>query len=225
MTLGRTIAVLYRKDLRVELRAKDTLVMLGFFALVLVMVFTFGFSLDPATNRRVFPSIVWALLLFAGTLAVGRTFARESRDGAFTALVLSPAPRGGLLLAKTLVNVTLTTLVVALAVPVVAVMMRVDLMPVLLPVAAQLFLGAWGFALVGTPLAVMAVNARFAEVLLPMLVFPLVSPVLIAGVTATGATLGTIAADDPATFVRLMAAFDVVYAVGGYVLFERLLTE
>ena len=71
----------------------------------------------------------------------------------------------------------------------------------------------------------MAVNARFAEVLLPMLVFPLVSPVLIAGVTATGATLGTIAADDPATFVRLMAAFDVVYAVGGYVLFERLLTE
>ena len=92
-------------------------------------------------------------------------------------------------------------------------------------VALQLFLGAAGFALVGTPLAVMAVNARFAEVLLPMVVFPLVAPVLIAGVTGTAAILGTIPENDPRPWFQLMLGFDLVYLVGGQFLFDKMVTE
>jgi heme exporter protein B len=225
MNFAETLALVWRKDMRIELRSKDTLVTLVFFALVMTMVFTFGFANDPQTNLRVFPSVLWANILFCGTLGVGRTFAREARDGAFTALVLSPAHRGAILAAKTLVNLFLTLVVTALTTPILAVMLRVDLSAVAGLISAQLFLGAAGFALVGTPLAVMAVNARFAEVLLPMVVFPLVAPVLIAGVTGTASILGTIPEDDPRPWFQLMIGFDLVYLVGGQFLFDRMVTE
>lgn len=225
MSFWQTVALVWTKDLRIELRSKDTLVTLFLFALVLTMVFTFGFASDPQTNLKVFPSVMWASVLFCGTLGVGRTFAREARDGAFTALVLSPAHRGAILSAKTLVNLVLTLFVTALTTPILAVMLRVDLTDVLGPVALQLLLGSAGFALVGTPLAVMAVNARFAEVLLPMVVFPLVAPVLIAGVTGTAALLGTVAENDPRPWFQLMLGFDLVYLVGGQFLFDKMVTE
>jgi heme exporter protein B len=225
MNFWPTVALVWSKDIRVELRSKDTLVTLVLFALVLTMVFTFGFASDPQTNLRVFPSVMWACVLFCGTLGVGRTFAREARDGAFTALILSPAHRGAILTAKTLVNLVLTLIVTALTTPILAVMLRVDLTDVLGLVAGQLVLGAAGFALVGTPLAVMAVNARFAEVLLPMVVFPLVAPILIAGVTGTAAILGTIPENDPRPWFQLMLGFDLVYLVGGQFLFDKMVTE
>lgn len=225
MTWFDTVSVVWRKDMRIELRSKDTLVTLVLFALVMTMVFTFGFASDPQSNRRVFPSVLWANVLFCGTLGVGRTFAREARDGAFTALVLSPAHRGAILTAKTLVNLLLTLVVTALTTPILAVMLRVDLTPVMGVLSAQLLLGSLGFALVGTPLAVMAVNARFAEVLLPMVVFPLVAPVLIAGVTGTAAILGTIPEHDPRPWIQLMLGFDLVYLLGGQFLFDRMVTE
>lgn len=225
MSFWQTVALVWGKDIRIELRSKDTLVTLIFFALVMTMVFTFGFASDPQTNLRVFPSVMWATVLFCGTLGVGRTFAREAKDGAFTALILSPAHRGAILTAKTLVNLLLTLVVTALTTPILAVMLRVDLTEVLGLIGLQLFLGAAGFALVGTPLAVMAVNARFAEVLLPMVVFPLVAPVLIAGVTGTAAILGTIPENDPRPWIQLMLGFDLVYLVGGQFLFDKMVTE
>ncbi len=225
MTFLDTLLLVWGKDIRIELRSKDTLITLVLFALVMTMVFTFGFASDPESNRRVFPSVLWATVLFCGTLGVGRTFAREARDGAFTALVLSPAHRGGILAAKTLVNLVLTLAVTAISTPILAVMLRVDLSDIAGPVALQLLLGGAGFALVGTPLAVMAVNARFAEVLLPMVVFPLVAPVLIAGVTGTAALLGTIPEHDPGPWYQLMLGFDCVYLVGGQFLFGRMVTE
>ncbi len=213
------------KDLRIELRSKEVLLTLLLFGLVMVLVFAFGFATDPAVSRAVMPGILWTTLLFSGTLAIGRTFARESKDGAFTALVLSPAARSAVLLAKIIANIGLMALVMVLLVPVLAVMLRVDLSPHAGIIALQIGLGAVGFTVVGTPLAVMAVNARFAEVLLPLVVFPLASPVLIAGVNATGAVLGTVVDPDPAPWMKLMTAFDAIYAVGGLFLFERMVTE
>lgn len=215
----------FAKDLRVELRAKETLFTLVLFGLVMTLLFSFGFASDPRTNRTVMPGILWTTLLFSGTLAVGRTFAREARDGAFAALVLSPAPRSAILLAKIAINVGLMAVVMGLLTPVLAVLLRVDLVHEAGIIALLLGLGGVGFAVVGTPLAVMAVNARFAEVLLPLVVFPLVSPVLIAGVNGTGAVLGTVVDVDPWPWIRLMGAFDAIYCAGGLFLFERMVTE
>jgi heme exporter protein B len=219
------VSIVVGKDLRTELRSKETLATMLLFGLVLTMVFAFGFASDPATNRKVIPGALWASLLFTGTLGVGRTFAREAEHGAFAALILSPADRAALLLAKTVVNFLLSLMVMCVVTPLLAVLLRVDMMPHAGIIAAHLSLGALGFAVIGTPLAVMAVNARFAEVLLPMVVFPLVSPVLIAGVKGVSVALGTTAGTDPWSWVQFNAAFDLTFGLGGLFLFERLVTE
>ncbi len=219
------LAMVLAKDLRVELRSKETLATMLLFGLVLTFVFAFGFVNDPKTNLKVIPGALWCALLFTGALGVGRTFAREAKDGAFAALVLSPANRSAILLAKVLGNFVLVSLVMALVTPALAVMLRVDLTPHAGIIAAQLALGVLGFAVVGTPLAVMAVNARFAEVLLPMVVFPLLSPLLIAGVKGTGVLLGVTIGDEPWSWMQFSAAYDLVFGVGGLVLFEKMVTE
>lgn len=220
-----TTWVVLRKDLTAELRSKQTLATMLLFGFVLTFVFAFGFVTDPATNRKIIPGAFWAALLFSGALGIGRTFAREAEEGAFSAVMLSPAPRGAVLLAKILVNFLLTVLVLALAVPLMAVMLRVDLTGAVGVIAGSLALGALGFAAVGTPLAVMAVNARFAEVLLPTVVFPLVTPVLISGVKASAVALGSTIESDPTPFILLILAFDLVFGLGGLLLFERMVTE
>lgn len=227
MNVGYTATVLLvlAKDLKTELRSKQTLAMMFLFSIVMTLVFAFGFASDPVTNGRVFPGVLWANTLFVGTLGMGRTFAREQLDGAFTALILSPAERGAILLAKMLANLILILFVMALVIPLLAVMLQVDLWPHLGLLSLQILLGALGFAVIGTPLAVMATNARFAEVLLPMVVFPLISPVLIAGVAGTGALLGTTIETDPMPWLKLNLAFDTLYGVGGLFLFERMVIE
>lgn len=219
------VGVVLAKDLRTELRSKQTLMTMAMFGLVLTFVFAFGFVADPATNKKVLPGALWASLLFTGTLGVGRTFAREAELGAFAALVLSPADRAAVLLGKMLGNLAMSIVVMVLVVPLMALMLRVDITGTAAIIALQLLLGALGFAVVGTPLAVMAVNARFAEVLLPIVVFPLVTPVLIAGVKGTGIALGTTIGEDAWGWVQFIAAFDVAFGVGGLFLFERMVTE
>lgn len=220
-----TVLAVLAKDLRTELRAKETLATMVLFGLVLTFVFAFGFVADPATNRKILPGALWAALLFTGVLGVGRTFAREAEDGAFSALVLSPADRSAVLLAKILGNFTLSALVMVLVTPLLGVLLRVDMTGQAGIIALQLALGAFGFAVVGTPLAVMAVNARFAEVLLPMVVFPMVSPVIISGVKGTAVVLGATIGEDPWPWIQLVAAYDLAFGLGGLFLFDKMVTE
>lgn len=221
-----TVLAILRKDLTVELRSRETIATMTMFAVVVALLFAFGFASELHINRTVLPAVLWSTLLFSGTLGIGRTFARENKDGAFVALIGAPAERSAVLMAKTIINLVLMAMVMVVVVPLLAVMLQIDLTEHAGILAFQLLLGAAGFAFVGTPLAVMAVNARFAEVLLPLVVFPLVSPVLISGVRATGVLLGTTAMDtDPWQWMNIIVAFDAVYGVGGLFLFERMVTE
>ncbi len=219
------VGTVLSKDVRTELRSKETLATMLLFGMVLTFVFAFGFVSDPKRNLEVIPGALWSALLFTGALGVGRTFAREAKDGAFSALVLAPIDRAAVLLAKCIANVLLIALVMLLVTPTVSVMLGVDLGPHAGIVALQLGLGALGFAFVGTPLAVMAVNARFAEVLLPMVVFPLLSPLVISGVKGTGVALGTTIGDDPWSWIQFSAAYDLVFGLGGLVLFDKMVSE
>ena len=212
-------------DLRTEWRAKETFLTMLLFGTVLAFVFAFGFTNDPVTNRRILPGALWGALFFTGALGVGRTFAREAEDGAFAALILSPASRSAILLAKMVTNMVLIALVMVLVVPLLAIMLRVDVSAELPMLAALLATGTVGFSVVATPLAVMAVSARFPEVLLPIVVFPMVTPVLIAGVNATGITLGTAIGDTPWPWMQFMWGFAIIFGILGLGLFDRMVTE
>lgn len=221
----KLLGILLFKDLRSEARSKQTLATMALFGLVLAFIFAFGFVADPKTNLRVLPGALWGSLLFTGTLGVGRTFAQESHDGAFAALVLSPAPRSAILLGKILINFLLTVLVMFIVMPILSVMLHVDLSGHVGIILMQVALGSLAFAAVGTPLAVVAVNARFAEVLLPMVIFPMLTPVLIAGVKSTGIVLGTSVGIDPWPWMQFMIAFIAFFGTMGLFLFERMVTE
>ena len=224
-TFMATVYTILRKDIQSELRSKQTVVTMLLFGVVLTMVFAFSFVTDPETNRMVFPGAVWGALFFSAVLGVGRTFAREAENGAFTALMLSPADRSAVLLAKIIANFLLVVAVMVLVVPLLAVMLHVDCSGIELWLAIQIVSGCIAFAVVATPLAVLAVNARFAEVLLPTVIFPMVTPVLIAGVKGTGVLMGTTVGDDPVPWLKFTWAFALVFGLLGMSLFNRMVTE
>ena len=221
----KALRLLLAKDIRLELRSKQTIVTMLLFGGVLTCMYAIGFETDPGTNRKVFPGVVWGALLFTGALGGGRTFSRESEDGAFEALILSRVPRSTLLWSKILMNICLILMVMLVVVPLFAIMLRVDLSGCELVLALQVLVGTIGFCAVATPLSVIATGARFPEVLLPMVIFPLVTPILIAGVKGTGVLMGTAIGDGPWTWISFSAAFAVVFLSIGILLFDRLVTE
>ena len=214
-----------KKDLKIELRSKETLATTSLFGVVLTFLFAFGFMGDPATNLVVAPGVLWAALLFTGSLSVGRTFAREQENSAFTALALSPAPRSAILAAKVIVNIGVMLGVMLVITPLLAILMHIDLSTNLFALMSLITLSAVGFALVATPLAVMAVGARFPEVLLPMVVFPLVTPVMICGVRGSAALLGTSADLDYSAWTQMILAFDLMIGGGAFFLFDWMVSE
>ena len=221
----RCFWTILEKDLRVELRTKETLATVTLFGVVLTFLFAFGFIGDPATNLAVTPGVLWAGLLFSGALSIGRTFAREQENSAFTALALSPTPRSAILAAKVLINISIMLTVMLVITPLLAVLMHIDLYNHIFGLSVLLSLSAIGFALVGTPLAVMAVGARFPEVLLPMVVFPLITPVMICGVRGSAALLGTSVDQDYMAWAQMILAFDLMTGVGAFFLFDWMVSE
>ena len=221
----RCFLAILDKDIKIELRSKETIATVTLFGVVLTFLFAFGFLGDPATNLVVTPGILWVALLFTGSLTIGRTFAWEQENNAFTALALSPTPRSAILSAKVLVNILVMLGVMVTITPILAILMHIDLWPYIGGLSLLLSLSAIGFALVGTPLAVMAVGARFPEVLLPMVVFPLVTPIMICGVRGCAALLGTSVDLDYMAWTKIILAFDLMIGVGGFFLFDWMVNE
>ena len=206
------LTLLMRKEFRLELRSKQTLITMLMFGVVLTFMYSIGFETDPGTNRKVFSG-------------VGRSFAHESSSGVFDALMLAPLPRSAILVSKLLVNVILMSIVMIVVIPLFAVMLRVEIADVLPMLSLQVFVGIVGFCSIATPVSVIGTTARFPEVLLPMVVFPLITPVLIAGVKGTGVLLGTAIGDSPLGWVYFTAAFSTVFLTLGVLLFDKLVTE
>ena len=217
--------VILEKDARTELRSKETLATVTLFGVVLTFIFAFGFVGDPAKNLSVTPGVLWTALLFTGSLCIGRTFAREQENSAFTALALSPIPRSAILAAKVLINIAVMVMVMTLITPLLAILLHIDLSPNASGLALLLGLSTVGFSLIGTPLAIMAVGARFPEVLLPMVVFPLVTPILICGVRGAAALLGTSVDVNYLSWAQLILAFDMLIGVGSFFLFDWMVSE
>lgn len=216
---------LLKKDLRLEFRSKETIASLSLFALVLCFTFAFSFLGDPVLNLQVIPGILWTCVLLIGTLSLGRTFAKEQQNQVFMALILSPISRTSILVAKLLFNLLMSVLVILFVTPIIAILLSIDLSTYAYELALILMLGILGFNLIGTPLSVMAVNAKFPEVLLPIIVFPLVAPILICGVRGTCALMGLSVEDDFWTWIQLLTAFNLCFGAISFYLFDWMVSE
>jgi len=225
LSLLKSSWLVFEKDLRIELRTGEILITTGFFALLVAVMSSLSFYLDDVTSRRVAPGVLWISIAFSGVLAMGRSWARERDHDVMRGLLLSPLPRPAIFLGKALGIFMFLFAVEILLVPIIAVLYRVDLMKVWAPVAALVVLGTIGFSAAGTLFAAMGVRTRTKELVLSVVLFPLVSPALLAGVVATREVLGGASLAEIGNWLRILGAFDLVFVVMGAVLFGPLTSE
>jgi heme exporter protein B len=206
------VGALARKDLLLELRARDTLPAMLLFVISTLVVFHFvlpGDSSDLAAT-----GLLWVALVFTALLGLSRTFAAEREHGVIDGLVLAPSDRSAIWLGKTLSVVAFLVLAELLALPAFALFFGdVDW-----PMIAGVALANLGIAAVGTFLAAVAAASRARELLLPLLFLPLAIPIVIGGVGAS-------VAGDPGRYVGFLALYDAVFALVCWASFEYVVTE
>ena len=222
----RTALLVMRKDFTIEAKSREILYTTLLFALSCVLVFSIAFVKEGEPLEDAAAGILWIAVAFAGTLALGRTFERERYGETLRALLLAPAPRAAIYVGKMLGIVLLLAVVELLLVPLVAVLFHAPLFAQPLLLAALLASGTLGFSAVGALFAAMLVRARTRDVMLPILLYPMTVPVMIAGVRGTAAVLQSPADTASAVmWIGLLASFDVVFVTVALWTFEPVMTE
>ena len=210
------------KDLSLEMRSREMLSSMFVFALLVVLVFSFSFDLRVEEVSGVAPGVLWVAITFAGMLGLARSFVLERDQGCLDGLLLCPVDRSLLYLGKMLSNLTFISLTELVVLPLCFALFNLTFHPLLLPI---LLLGTIGFSAVGTIVSAMTVHARAREVMLPILLFPLVLPALIAAVKLTGGVLDRQPWGEIRNWMELLVGFDVIFIVISYLAFEYVIEE
>ncbi|MBI1749774.1 MAG: heme exporter protein CcmB [Acidobacteria bacterium] len=224
MSIARAAAIVLAKELRLEFRSRELLTTTLVFVLMVIVLFSFSFDPTSEESKRFGPGLLWIAFLFAGSLMLNPSFAREQANDTLYALRLAPVEPFGILLGKILANLAFLLLTELLLLPVFAVLYNVAVLPVLGRLVVVLLLGTLGLAVTGTSFSAISAQARMRELLLPLLLLPVLTPVLIASVECTAGLLG-----DPAelrmNWLNVLIAFDVIFLAASYLLCDTLLEE
>jgi heme exporter protein B len=219
----RAVGAVAWKDLAAELRSRELFTSMMVFSLLVILIFNFALELDITTRKSVTAGVLWVTFAFAGTLGLNRSMSIEKDQGSLDGLLLAPVDRSAIYFGKVLSNLTFMLIVEAIVLPVYSFLYNVNLLqPGLMLV---LLLGSIGYIVIGTLLAAMAVQSRTRDVMLPILLFPVVIPVLIAAVRASN---GYLTGDDPANIVpwlNLLIVYDVIFTALAYMVFDFVVEE
>src|SRR3954464_5452904 len=212
MTYFADVGALARKDLLLELRARDTLPAMLLFVVSTLVVFHFVLPADSSDLAAL--GLLWVALLFTALLGLSRSFAAEREQGVIDGLVLAPSDRSAIWLGKALSILAFLGLAEVIALPAYALFFR----PVDAGLVGGVVLADVGIAAVGTLLAAMAAASRARELLLPLLFLPLAIPIVVGGVGAS-------VTDDPSRYVGFLALYDALFAIICWASFEYVVTE
>lgn len=216
----RRIRAIAWKDLAAERRSKAGFNAVTSFAVTTLVLFGFVLGPDADVARNAAPGIVWLAVLFAGVLAFNRSYQIELDGGALETLLLYPGPRWSIFAGKLLANLTFVGLLLAIVIAVGMVLFQASVPAQWPALLAVLALGTVGVVTMGTFYAAMASRSRAREVLLPLLLFPMLVPVLLAAMQATKALMVGDAMGDAGAWARLLAAFDVIFLTATFLGFE-----
>jgi heme exporter protein B len=188
-----------------------------------MLIFSFALDLRGAVANAAAPGVLWATIVFAGTLGLSRSMTREQQTGGMEGLLLAPAERAVIWSGKAVANWLLMTAVELVLIPLATVMLNVSFFHP--GVLLALLLGTIGYAAVGTLLAAMAVNTRAREVMLPILLLPLLVPLLIGAVQVTGGIIGGSEWSDVSGWIRSMVLYDLIFIAVALVVFSYIVEE
>jgi heme exporter protein B len=222
--LNQTLLLLW-KDLLLELRRRDSLLTMFFFGTLLLFVFHFSFDFAPDKVAEMAPALLWLAFLFTGTLGLTQLFQVERENHCLDALLLSPLDRGALFLAKTFFNLLLMLLVELVVMPLFWILFNLqgwNLLPQLFLVT---LLGTVGFCVLGTMMSAVTLRARARELLLPLVLFPLMIPVILATIRCMENIMRAGDLGDTWSWLRLLLGFDVIFVTVGILIFDRVIED
>ncbi|MDR6122421.1 heme exporter protein CcmB [Neobacillus drentensis] len=214
MNLFRTALLLAKKDLYSELKTKQILVTQIIFAGLVIVVFSFAF--DPANNttKAVIPGVVWVIIVFAGILGLNRSFISEQRNDTIQGLFVAPMEAASIYLGKFLANFIMILVVELVSIPFLFLLFDFKFFGSIPYFILVVFLGSFGFIAIGTFLAALSANSKSSEMLLPLLLFPITTPILIGVVQATRIILTNMEKFSSAlAWIQLVTAYDVIFFV------------
>lgn len=213
-----------RKDLLLEARSRERLLSMGTFAVLVAVVF--AFAVDPTVRARsIAGAMIWVTVLFSGTLGLGRSFALEREAEALTGVLLAPVDRGALFLGKWAANLAIVLAVEALIFPVFALFFNLSFQGSLAALVAVVGLATAGFIALGTLFGAIAAHTRLGETMIPILLLPLLTPVILFACAATQRLLVGRPVSDVTSQLKMLLAFDLVFLFVCTALFGAVLEE
>ncbi len=219
----RAVGALLWKDLAAELRSKELISSMLVFALLVILIFNFALDLDRSARENVAAGVLWVTTAFTGTLGLNRSLAQEKDRGSLDGLLLAPVDRSALYFGKALGNLLFILIIQVIMLPVFTVLFNVPMIqPLLLLIV---LLGSVGYSAVGTLLASLTVHSRSRDVMLPILLFPVAVPVLVAAVRASGGVLSATSWDQIGPWINLLLVYDVIFVAVAFMLFEYVVEE
>lgn len=221
----RQLSALIRKDVALELRTRERIAAMGAFVVLVAILFNYAIDRTAVSMQEISAGLIWMTVVFGGMLGLGRTFQMEEEDGAFQGILLAPIPRDAVYLGKVMANFILLVVVVALVFLVFGVFFNLRFGSEPLVLTTVMLLGILGFVAIGTLFSAISHRTTMGETLLPILVFPLLVPVVIFGVTATARLFAGRPVAEVSGNVRMLAAYAIVGLVAGVVLFRYVVEE
>ena len=219
----RKVRAIAAKDLRAELRAKETLSVMIAYSLLAVLIFGLAFDLRVPEAKMVVPGVLWVVILFSGILGLNRSFGAEVDRGTLAALLLAPVDRSAIYFGKFLAHLCFMLINTAIILPFTLVIFDTNILhPWIL---LSVLLGTIGYVAVGTIFAALAANSRARESLLPILLLPVMVPIFMAGVGLTAAVLDGRAFEDFQRWLWVMVAYDLLFVTIAYLVFDLIWEE
>lgn len=219
----RAVAAIVWKDLTAEFRSREIISGMLVFSLLVVLIFNFALDLDRNAQGNIAVGILWVTFVFAATLGLNRTFAAEKDRSSLDGLLLAPVDRSALYFGKLLSTLSGVLIVEIFIIPVFSILYNVNLLDPLFLIVV--LLGTTGYAVVGTLLAAMAMHTRAREVMLPVILFPVTLPVVLASVRASEGILAGHQWGQISGPINLVIAYDIIFLAIAYMTFDYLVED
>jgi len=224
MTLLRQALAIAGKDLRSEVRSKETVNASLSFALVILLLFSFAFDPSAEQTREIAGGLLWLVFAFAGTLILNRSFARELVNDCLDALISSPASGAQLFLGKCLANYVLLLIVETICLPIFVIFYDARWPPQAWLLFVVMMLGTWGITVIGTLFSAMTVNLRLRELMLPTLIYPMLIPALMGAIQLSNVLIaGQPLGPENQIWFKLLIGFDLIFTILALALVEIVL--
>jgi heme exporter protein B len=219
----RALSAVVWKDLSAELRSRELLSSMLIFALLVILIFNFALELDAEARATVTSGVLWVTFSFAGTLGLNRSMAMEKDRGCLDGLLLAPVDRSAIYFGKAIGNLIFMFIVEVIVLPVYSLLYNINLFDSGLLLV--ILLGSIGYVAVGTLLSSMAVQTRTRDILLPILLFPLIIPVLIAAVRASNGFLQGIQVEELMPWINVLVVYDIIFIAIAFMVFDYVVEE